>query len=90
MLDKWDEFENGTRKSLNVRPGELGLDWLTIDGFSESQQYAFLVLANGGLDLETYKFDNSRGWVQAAAVFWQVAAALARAERWTKFEVSCT
>lgn len=30
----------------------------------------------------------TKGWVQAAAVFWQVADALARAEEWTHFEVS--
>ena len=61
---------------------------LTKVNFTSLQQYAFLVLCDGGDDLETYRFEHSKGWVQAAAVFWQVADALARAEEWTKFEVS--
>jgi hypothetical protein len=46
------------------------------------------VLSNGGPDLETFKFDATIGWIQAAAVFWQTADSLARAEEWTSFEVS--
>lgn len=61
---------------------------LTVDVFASSQHYALIVLENGGMDLESFQFELSKGWVQAASVFWQVADALARAEEWTKFEVS--
>lgn len=77
LLQAWDEFdEENEWKSL--RP----------DVFGESQQYALVALSNGGQDLEGYKFEASRGWVQAASTFWQVADALGRAEKWTGFEVS--
>ena len=52
------------------------------------QRYALVILSDGGLDLETFKFDSENGWKQAAGVFWQTADALARAEQWTSFEVS--
>jgi serine/threonine-protein kinase haspin len=77
MLDEWDRF-NECQGSESVRPS----------AFTSRQQYAFLVLADGGDDLETYRFQLSKGWVQAAAVFWQVADALARAEEYAQFEVS--
>ncbi|BEJ14016.1 hypothetical protein CspHIS471_0311900 [Cutaneotrichosporon sp. HIS471] len=75
LLDAWDSYreEQGTE---SVRP----------DSFSSLQRCALIVLADGGDDLESYRFENTRGWVQAAAVFWQVADALARAEAWTDFE----
>ncbi|GMK53746.1 hypothetical protein CspeluHIS016_0103320 [Cutaneotrichosporon spelunceum] len=75
LLDEWDTYrdEQGTE---SVRP----------DSFSSLQKYALIVLGNGGEDLESYRFENTRGWVQAAAVFWQVADGLARAETWTEFE----
>lgn len=92
LLEEWDRHKDecGTE---SIRPGELhGVCWqagkLTPDAFSASQRYALIVLANGGEDLESYCFENTRGWVQAAGVFWQVADALARAEEWTDFEVS--
>ncbi|TXT15882.1 hypothetical protein VHUM_00385 [Vanrija humicola] len=75
LLEAWDEFDNGSEWK-NIRP----------DVFGESQQYALVALSNGGEDLEGYKFEASRGWVQAASVFWQVADALGRAEKWTDFE----
>ncbi|WOO77920.1 Serine/threonine-protein kinase haspin hrk1 [Vanrija pseudolonga] len=75
LLQAWDEFDEESEwKSL--RP----------DVFGESQQYAVVALSNGGQDLEGYKFEASRGWVQAASAFWQVADALGRAEKWTGFE----
>lgn len=61
-------------------------DWS--ENFTAKQRYALVLLSDGGIDLETFKFDSASGWVQAAGMFWQVADALARAEQWTKFEVS--
>jgi len=58
------------------------------DLFDESQRFALIVLADGGVDLESFQFDSTIGWKQAAGVFWQTADALARAEQWTCFEVS--
>lgn len=51
--------------------------------------YAIIVLPNGGLDLEAYKFLNASkmGWKQACSLFWQVAKALAHAEQLVSFEV---
>jgi serine/threonine-protein kinase haspin len=51
--------------------------------------YAIIVLPNGGLDLEAYKFVNTSktGWRQACSLFWQVAKALAHAEQLVSFEV---
>jgi len=40
------------------------------------------------VDLESFQFDATTGWKQAAGVFWQVVDALAQAEQWTSFEVS--
>jgi hypothetical protein len=53
-----------------------------------SQRYAVMVLANEGVDLESFKFDSAVGWTQALAVFKQTAAALAKAEKEAEFEVS--
>lgn len=47
-----------------------------------------IVLAEGGHDLESFKFDRTKGWVQASGVFWQVVDALALAEDACDFEVS--
>jgi serine/threonine-protein kinase haspin len=47
-----------------------------------------VVLADGGVDLEAFKFDPTTGWKQAAGVFWQIVDAIAQAEKWTSFEVS--
>jgi serine/threonine protein kinase len=47
-----------------------------------------IVLADGGTDLESFQFDSTIGWKQAAGVFWQTVDALARAEQWTAFEVN--
>ena len=59
-------------------------------GFSTSQRFALIVLGDGGPDLEAFKFDKRHGWIQAAAIFWQVSNSLARAEEWAKFEVGLT
>ncbi|KLT41186.1 hypothetical protein CC85DRAFT_248103 [Cutaneotrichosporon oleaginosum] len=75
LLAEWDRYSD-----------ECGTENLRPDSFLPSQRYALVVLGNGGEDLESYRFENTRGWVQAAAVFWQVADALARAEAWTEFE----
>ena len=56
--------------------------------FDVNQHYTLIVLADGGVDLESFQFDATIGWKQAAGVFWQVVDALARAEQWTSFEVS--
>jgi serine/threonine-protein kinase haspin len=58
------------------------------DCFPTLQKFAVIVLSHGGPDLERFRFDTTHGWIQAAGVFFQVAAALARAEEWTEFEVS--
>jgi hypothetical protein len=39
------------------------------------------------VDLESFQFDATSGWKQAAGVFWLVVDALAQAEQWTSFEV---
>lgn len=59
----------------------------SVAAFGPTQKYCLVALCNSGIDLEALQFDSSRGWVQAAGIFWQVAAALASAEDWTKFEV---
>jgi hypothetical protein len=56
--------------------------------FDDNQHYTLIVLADGGVDLESFQFDATIGWKQAAGVFWQVVDALAQAEQWTSFEVS--
>lgn len=57
------------------------------DTFGEDQCFALVVLSDGGLDLESFRFDTEYGWKQAAGIFWQTADTLARAEKWTSFEV---
>jgi uncharacterized protein (DUF849 family) len=56
--------------------------------FDDNQHYTLIVLADGGVDLESFQFDATMGWKQAAGIFWQVVDALAQAEQWTSFEVS--
>lgn len=75
LLEKWDIYKS-TQGSASVRPSAFG----------PTQKYCLVALCNSGIDLEALQFDASRGWVQAAGIFWQVAAALASAEDWTKFE----
>ncbi|WRT68046.1 uncharacterized protein IL334_005021 [Kwoniella shivajii] len=75
LLDKWDLFK-GTEGSASVRPSAL----------PATQKYCLLVLSHAGTDLETFKFSQNQGWLQAAGIFWQLASSLARAERWTEFE----
>lgn len=58
--------------------------------FDDNQYYTLIVLADGGVDLESFQFDSTIGWKQAAGVFWQVVDALAQAELWTSFEVSAS
>ncbi|KAH8830353.1 hypothetical protein DL96DRAFT_1784598 [Flagelloscypha sp. PMI_526] len=73
LLELWDEF-SATKGSENVFPA--------------SQHYAIIILPNGGLDLEAYRFTNAAktGWRQACSIFWQVAKTLAHAERLVSFE----
>lgn len=61
----------------------------SVAAFGPTQKYCLVALCNSGIDLEALQFDASRGWIQAAGIFWQVAAALASAEDWIKFEVGC-
>lgn len=65
----------------------LYLNNSSVAAFGPTQKYCLVALCNSGIDLEALQFDAFRGWVQAAGIFWQVAAALASAEEWTKFEV---
>jgi len=77
LLDLWDEY-NQTKGSESVRP----------DMLSVSQVYAIIVLPNGGPDLEAYSFSQpaKTGWRQACSLFWQIARALAMAEKLVSFE----
>ncbi|ORX37137.1 hypothetical protein BD324DRAFT_624931 [Kockovaella imperatae] len=75
LLAEWDRFD-----------AEIGSESIRPDAFLSNQRYAIIVLGNGGPDLEAFKFDKAHAWIQAAAVFWQVASALARAEKWAEFE----
>lgn len=76
LLAEWDRWES-ERGTESPRPI-----------FTEQQRFALIVLDDGGGDLESARFD-SHSWITMAAVFWQVCDALARAEKWTQFEVSC-
>ncbi|CEH15690.1 Serine/threonine kinase (haspin family) [Ceraceosorus bombacis] len=74
LMRAWDAYDK--RKaggSENVRPACL----------PSSQRYAVLVLEHGGVDVESVKL---KGWIQAAAVFWQIAQSLASAEKELRFE----
>jgi serine/threonine-protein kinase haspin len=53
--------------------------------FSNSQQYAALVLRNGGEDLESFK---DLSWKQAASIFCQIVQTLSLGEESYQFEVS--
>ncbi|WVW84978.1 hypothetical protein I302_107014 [Kwoniella bestiolae CBS 10118] len=75
LLDEWDEFK-ATEGSASVRPSAL----------ASTQKYCLLLLSHAGTDLETFKFSQSQGYLQAAGVFWQIVSSLARAEEWTQFE----
>ncbi|WVQ65351.1 uncharacterized protein L199_003527 [Kwoniella botswanensis] len=75
LLEEWDEYK-GTEGSASVRPS----------AFPSTQKYCLLLLSHAGTDLETFKFSQTQGWLQAAGVFWQIVSSLARAERWTEFE----
>ncbi|KAK8858853.1 hypothetical protein IAR55_003083 [Kwoniella newhampshirensis] len=75
LLEQWDEFKH-TLGSASVRPSNL----------PSSQKYCLIALSHAGVDLESFKFDLTKGWLQAAGVFWQVVASLTRAEQWTNFE----
>ncbi|WWC96524.1 hypothetical protein V866_003392 [Kwoniella sp. B9012] len=75
LLEEWDEYK-GTEGSASVRPS----------GLPSTQKYCLLLLSHAGTDLETFKFSQTQGWLQAAGVFWQIVSSLARAERWTEFE----
>lgn len=92
LLEEWDSYAERNRTD-STRPGK-SLREKTIgqandtDGFTEEQIYALIVLSDGGDDLESFRFDNSLGWVQANGVFWQIVRALASAEEVCSFEVS--
>ncbi|KAJ3574797.1 hypothetical protein NP233_g1521 [Leucocoprinus birnbaumii] len=77
LLKLWDEY-NEAKGSESVRP----------DTFTPSQTYAIIVLPNNGPDLETYVFSNASksDWRKASSIFWQVAKALAYAEKLVSFE----
>ncbi|KAL4076180.1 hypothetical protein J3A83DRAFT_4225444 [Scleroderma citrinum] len=76
FLKLWDEY-NKRKGSESVRPDSFGLN----------QVYAIIVLPNGGPDLESFTFKNSKcGWQQACSVFWQVARSLGEAEDLVHFE----
>ncbi|RUS13740.1 hypothetical protein BC937DRAFT_94844 [Endogone sp. FLAS-F59071] len=66
LLQEWDRWDE-EKGSENDRP----------DYFPSTQLYCVLVLEHGGSDLEHVKLRN---WRQAAAVFWQVATAIAVGE----------
>ncbi|PWY97423.1 hypothetical protein BCV70DRAFT_202857 [Testicularia cyperi] len=78
LLQAWDEWDASRRTKLGT-----GAENIRPSSFPASQLYAVLVMSDGGPDLETFKV---RSWTQAAAVFWQVAAALGQAEQRHEFE----
>lgn len=98
LVDQWWDFKTSLG-SASICPGLFPLALLPpscvvvtdademIERFGEEQRYALIVLSDGGIDLETFKFDPAHGWRQAAGVFWQTVDALARAEAWARFEV---
>lgn len=60
--------------------------------FDAGQRFAILLLAHGGVDLDSFTLgaiSSSAGpWSQCAGIFWSVALSLARAEETVRFEVS--
>lgn len=74
LLRAWDAYkaEFGDR-SENRRPGVFGT----------SQLYALIMMDDAGSELEQ---DVPASWVRSAAIFWQVAFALADAEQRVQFE----
>lgn len=63
----------------------LTVDCSNPDVLPANQVYIVILLAHGGVDLESFKL---KSWVEAASVLWQVAAVCARAEAAVQFEVS--
>lgn len=55
------------------------------ENFSIEQEYAALILADGGQDLESIE---DLTWTQAASIFCQVVDALSSGENAHQFEVS--
>ena len=75
LLDAWDVFAEVHRERCeNVRPSVL----------PATQMYALLVMEHAGAELEGMAL---RSWSERAAVFFQVACALAHAEQEVQFEV---
>lgn len=75
LLQAWDAFAVAhPDRCENVRPSVL----------PATQMYALLVMEHAGTELERLPL---RSWVERAAVFFQVACALAHAEQETQFEV---
>lgn len=74
LLQAWDTFkEENANRSENVRP----------DVLSSTQLYVLIVMDDAGKDLECTPIAS---WMERAAAFWQVACAVAVAERATAFE----
>jgi len=77
LLDAWDAFAEAHRERCeNARPSML----------PATQMYALLVMEHAGAELEDLPL---RSWTERAAVFFQVACALAHAEQEVQFEVRC-
>lgn len=73
LLNAWDAFKERDTRSENPRP----------DVLPSSQRYALLCMDDAGAELE---HTSLASWAQRAAVFWQVAYAVARAEASSAFE----
>ncbi|KAI3626011.1 hypothetical protein CBS9595_001372 [Malassezia furfur] len=73
LLNAWDAFKQRDARSENPRPHVL----------PPSQRYALLCMDDAGTELEHTPLAS---WAQRAAVFWQVAYAVARVEASAAFE----
>ena len=74
LLRAWDTFKaEQASRSENARPSVL----------PSTQLYGVIVMNDAGQELEGLSL---RGWVERAAVFWQVACAVAFAEHTCSFE----
>ncbi len=100
LLSEWDAFDED-RGSDSVRPGKSAsssnqsdrMDLadsaaLLSDKLPSDQMYAIILLANGGTDLESFRFSSTVGWNQALSIIVQLAETLNVAEASGRFEVS--
>ncbi|KAG8907003.1 hypothetical protein FRB99_005523 [Tulasnella sp. 403] len=71
----WDAYDR-IKGSDSIRPHD----------FPATTHYALIILPHGGIDLESYVFNQKSSWRACVSVFWQVVRALALAEEAVQFE----